>query len=173
MPSSVPSAFAEVLGEEDRSSDGTGVGGCRGRPAPGRPSRIRAVAESRPGISLRTAWTTAWLLVASLHLLATPGTLLEMDQGEYLLSAERLLHRGTFTLAEVGEKTPWAGYARLDSTQSARLRRPLGRPPQVADPEERQGRGSFGPDRLIHRGSRRRRYSASSRHRNRGRRGRT
>ncbi len=77
---------------------------------------------SRPDVPVRTAWKTAWLLVASLYLLTTPGTWVEMDEGEYLLSAERLVHRGTFTLAEVGEKMPWAGYARFDPKAPVRLR---------------------------------------------------
>jgi hypothetical protein len=112
------------------------------------------VESLRPDNPVRTAWKTAWLLVASLHLLTTPGTWLEMDQGEYLLSAERLVHRGTFTLAEVGEKMPWAGYARLDPRQPVRLRMQpaaaLALAPLVAL-DEALGFGSPGTDgRLVH-----------------------
>lgn len=56
-------------------------------------------------------WLWALVLVASIHLLTTPGTWFVTDQAEYLFAANRLVTRRTLDLSEPGEtrvgSLPW------------------------------------------------------------------
>jgi len=64
-------------------------------------------------------------LVASVHLLTTPGQWLVTDQAEYILVADRLLERGSLHLAEAGEAPraalPWVMPPEEGQPQRSRL----------------------------------------------------
>jgi hypothetical protein len=64
-------------------------------------------------------------LVASVHLLTTPGQWLVTDQAEYILVADRLLERGSLHLAEAGEtprvELPWVTQPLPGQPQRSRL----------------------------------------------------
>jgi hypothetical protein len=80
-----------------------------------------------PSPSASRAATILWplALVASVHLLTTPGQWLLTDQAEHILVADRLVDRGSLHLSEAGEprraELPWVAPARPGEAQRSRL----------------------------------------------------